>query len=634
MIEKLAKKKLEEELKNPEKLKKKVVRTVVIKGFLSILPLLIIFALVVSMFSILQEIGSKIKDTIVGVWQNIVNLFKKNQEIPDELVLQFIEDMEEYANVNFNDLKLSGDIDYDDEENQETILEDKIKYVRQFLESQLISQEANRPVSKLLQKAKVLPKYVAKGDEQSNIPEAQRMVYVTPEKFYAEMEKETKKDCSNWFTINEETGNIIYCTYTETKVSTKAGTDTEAKGGDPVRIYHAQEEFDYKSFISKYSTPAQFFIYLGEIVQNPNFLSAFADLITEAEKDKASGTYTTQIDFTLFETITHTTKTDVETYYENKYVGDEEVPVDADGDGETDLDENGNPIVNKVPKYEKTGPYTETTITDKWETNLVPAVTYANTWMMEETYRYEYEEGEPSTEGPTTPEKLEDETGDPSRVDRTMTTTTTKVISTYKGRGLENSVYKAGEEPDEHPEYTSFVDLLDEEFEIPHSSRKEAPGYKFRDGADWFLMLIAQDPQTSGKEVFMKYVLNRYTHGQLYGEVTWNDVVANGIYSDYMIDVGSNGGSSGGGNSGSGGSGGSSGGSGTTTSGNDVDVHDSSLFVTDVNKIKEAIDKCFRGGQHDNLYNNINAFMDMQSRYGVNAIYAMAKCKWENGCRY
>lgn len=54
----------------------------------------------------------------------------------------------------------------------------------------------------------------------------------------------------------------------------------------------------------------------------------------------------------------------------------------------------------------------------------------------------------------------------------------------------------------------------------------------------------------------------------------------------------------------------------------DFDVHDESLFITDIDELIKA----FTGGYSNNkmLIANAQAFLDMQEKYKVNALFAAA----------
>ncbi len=471
-----------------KKIGKAVGREIVTKFILPVLPWVLLLIIVVviagSLFSIFSEVGS----TISGLWQDFINSITTQSgkiEITDELAEDFINKVEESTGIKFRDLKLAGDIDYSAPDRQEEIKKANIKYVKMFLEAQIITQEINRPGVE----GRV---YLYRANAQNNsTEEATELIYTSPEDFESKLQSANSTGdeyIMQLFTLNASS-EIIVANKTEKTVN-----------GTVTKTFEKAPPQPYKNLISQYSTPAQFFIYLGEIVQSPKFLEEVVKLIKED----------TTITLTILENTTTEETTENYTY---------DVLVRQD----VELGNRGNLGYRFVPEDPKQE-HSQTTTTKVVNTSVSLAVTYVNTWQIEQKMPYEKVVSDPQVSTTVTGQdgipEIEDEEGsqdvDSIKVNQVITTTKTITTANYKAAPASDYKYKAGEKPDEDTSYTSFVDLLDEKFSLPNSTQKVVAGLNLRSGAEWFFKLLAQDPDTSNMENFMRYVMYKYT-GKNYG---------------------------------------------------------------------------------------------------------------------
>lgn len=123
------------------------------------------------------------------------------------------------------------------------------------------------------------------------------------------------------------------------------------------------------------------------------------------------------------------------------------------------------------------------------------------------------------------------------------------------------------------------------------SGSRKAPGSDMTSAPDMLFDLLAGNTKTANLENAMRYIMYRMT-GQDYGVTDFNSA----LVSMSAISVGS-----------------------------DYNVTDQSIFITDVNKLKDAIRSLEIGGQGEqNLLNNADGFMQMQETYHINAAFAVS----------
>ena len=139
---------MDDEENKPEtnkKLNKKTKKA--IKEIIStIMPSLIAILAVLIVASCVYSIVTQVVDSIKNIGQSIMNFFfgeNNGIEITDEQLDSLIESVEALG-VDFDDLGLLGDVDYSSEDVQEEMQKEKRKYMKMFLEAQIVTQELNK----------------------------------------------------------------------------------------------------------------------------------------------------------------------------------------------------------------------------------------------------------------------------------------------------------------------------------------------------------------------------------------------------------------------------------------------------------------------------------------------------------
>lgn len=118
------------------------------------------------------------------------------------------------------------------------------------------------------------------------------------------------------------------------------------------------------------------------------------------------------------------------------------------------------------------------------------------------------------------------------------------------------------------------------------SGERKAPGSDLVSAPDMFFEILAGNTKTANLENTMRYIMYRMT-GEDYG-VTLNSRSSRSVGSDYKVT-------------------------------------DQSIFIADVNKLKDAIRALNIGGQAEqNLLNNADGFIQMQQTYHINAAFAVS----------
>lgn len=324
-------------------------------------------------------------------------------------------------------------------------------------------------------------------------------------------------DIQNYFSVNNE-GKLVLASLETTNV--KKVTKTEGNLFDKTEnntSYVATEiVIDYKNLISQYSTPMTFFLELGMVTRNPNFLEAVVNMVKE----------NTNIQLTVLNTTTEEITTQIDKYTEHTISREAYWGPD-----------NGfvKPEITEEEKEVNVTETTTTTITTKIPTVKVTSV---NTWICEQNINYSKLPDEKTSVDSTIEQQsekektLSDDTSDledkaleegvpvkesVSWITREPTTVNiTTTIQNYDSGIPSDYKYKAGEKPDEDPNYASFVDLLDVLYKIPNSKERRTAGAYLKTDTDMFFNLLQQHPETQGMEQIMRYIMYKYT-GKNYG---------------------------------------------------------------------------------------------------------------------
>lgn len=589
---------------------KKVRRTILV---LLLIPIIVIVALGMSLFSVFGTIG----DTIQNVVHSFIDLFKivddwdGSIKIKDEDISKVIKEIENLG-FDMDDLWLLGDIEKEDTDNEETLKkkqeEAAKKYIRKFLEAQLVTETPHyEPV-------------IASGNAYNQKTYGQVYIYrANDQEYINENSKATPMSWMSYSTMQEEAAknnekglNAIKNHYSiddESKLVIAQWTKIETTGkADEVII--SLKHIDYKSAISQYTTPMNFFIYLTMVSQNPEFVSAVTDMVKNS-----------RIELTIMDT---------------KTVNVEEEKYSFTRNTKTTHETKRQGVVINTYTTSRSRGVEQTTTTTTTTVVPTPKITYAKTWFSEQRITYKianqdpYHNYEKYTENEDSSLADDAEPGDPQANGSTSWNTnkcreiTTDVTgTTYKEETRGNVIDKTGEKgsngvtQDSYKnerrqvknnftvdDKTTFLGLLDDYFKIPNSNRYEAAGKtNMVGGAEWLFGLMEKDGRLQNLEQVMRYVMYKYT-GKEYGVKELDLSIFNiRDFSDL------------------------------TSVGLKVKVGETGApEALTKQQIEEIISKRFSGEAYNNLMSAIDAFMEIQNRYHVNAVFAIAVAQKESSC--
>ena len=533
-------------------LKNKKVRIAIISAIL--IPITIIVSLATSLFSIFDTVG----DTIQSVVSSFVNLFIADDSwdgsitIKEADIQKVIDNIQELG-FDLDDLWLLGDIEREDTDTDETLKakqeEAAKKYIRKFLEAELVTET---------------PHYVNGGIESSNKTYGQVYIYRANDQEYinkdskatamtwmpySEMQEEAAKNnesglnaIKNRYSIDDE-GKLVIAQWTEIEITKETNTSLIKKKSNKVII--SLKHIDYKSVISQYSTPMNFFIYLTMVSQNPEFVSAVTDMVKNS-----------RIELTIMDTKT----VNIE---EDKYSYTKHTKTTHEVYDETGIDVIYTHTSGRSKEIEETTTTTTTTIIPTHK------VTYARTWFSEERVPYKIDNQEPyyyyeeytAEEDSSLADDAEPE--DPPandsaswNTDKCRIITTNITGTTYKEETREGVIDKTGEKgsngvtQDSYKnekrevknnfkinEQTTFIGLLDDYFKIPNSSRYEAAGKtNMVSGAEWLFGLMEKDEKLQNLEQVMRYIMYKYTDKDYQVTKLDSSIFSIRDFSDYSID--------------------------------------------------------------------------------------------------
>lgn len=589
---------------------KKVRRTILV---LLLIPIIVIVALGMSLFSVFGTIG----DTIQNVVHSFIDLFKivddwdGSIKIKDEDISKVIKEIENLG-FDMDDLWLLGDIEKEDTDNEETLKkkqeEAAKKYIRKFLEAQLVTETPHyEPViasGNAYNQKTYGQVYIYRANDQEYINENSK---ATPMSWmsYSTMQEEAAKNnekglnaIKNHYSIDDE-GKLVIAQWTKIETTGKA---------DEVII--SLKHIDYKSAISQYTTPMNFFIYLTMVSQNPEFVSAVTDMVKNS-----------RIELTIMDT---------------KTVNVEEEKYSFTRNTKTTHETKRQGVVINTYTTSRSRGVEQTTTTTTTTVVPTPKITYAKTWFSEQRITYKianqdpYHNYEKYTENEDSSLADDAEPGDPQANGSTSWNTnkcreiTTDVTgTTYKEETRGNVIDKTGEKgsngvtQDSYKnerrqvknnftvdDKTTFLGLLDDYFKIPNSNRYEAVGKtNMVGGAEWLFGLMEKDGRLQNLEQVMRYVMYKYT-GKEYGVKELDLSIFNiRDFSDL------------------------------TSVGLKVKVGETGApEALTKQQIEEIISKRFSGEAYNNLMSAIDAFMEIQNRYHVNAVFAIAVAQKESSC--
>lgn len=483
---------------------KKVRRRAIIQSIMNIVgPFLVIVAAA----SIVLGLFSAVGDTVQSILDKIGAFFTIDVtdgaiEIDQNQINDIIAGIEGLG-VSVEDLKLLGEYSENaTEEEKQAALE---KYIRKFYEAQGVTETINYYHKESNAYKTYGTVYVYRTNEDdTDGTKRYPLKYLEYEKMKKKQEAGDDSILKN-FSI-DDSGKLVIAGKTTVKKEWTKETD----GHLPLTT--KQEEvtlslrtIDYKSAISQYTTKMNFLIYLTMISQNPEFVSALVDLIKDS-----------RIEITIMDNVSTYENLEEYTYtFNDKYK-----TIETTGSGQTLQEEE----VIKETYQNITEITKETTIT----TTPSAHITYVKTWFCEQKISYNKDNGTGSVTSEPIENKIEDEEAPPEeeigswKTNQLKTTTSTSYSTSYKEGTKGDVKFILGERGDAEKyknkeiEEPTFVGLMETEFKIPHSTRKEKAGSNLASGAEMLFYLLQKDPDLENMELIMRYALYLYS-GKDYG---------------------------------------------------------------------------------------------------------------------
>ncbi len=417
----------------------------------------------------------------------------------------------------------------------EEVEECKKAYLKKIYAAEVISKEINRSFRDEGAGPQLYPEdpekyygrvYVqrVKDDRNSTQKEnLERLCYIDYDSFF----QLDANHIMRYFTIKEPTEDDPY---DRLCVASTTVTRDEITG-DILDTQITVQEINYKKDLMKYMTPVEFLLDLAIITENPEFVAAYSDnpdLMGLAERILKD----TEIQLTVMTTTTKTTTTTEVNY---------QIETESRG-SHTTVDEDGNVIDSGSFGPTKSEPVdadpeiTKISVTEKMP---MVAVTYVNTWFLEQEYIYNRVKLDPVTIGPDTKslnpsstawsEWQKEPSGQPVYDENAKTTTTTEVYSRSHEinrtqtitKLIEVETFVPGILRDPRYKIDEILKLLRTEFIIPETFVKQAPIGKIVNGAGTLLNMLSGSERTQSVEHIMRYVLYVYT-GEDYGVTELN----------------------------------------------------------------------------------------------------------------
>lgn len=580
---------------------KKFRRMLLINFISSILPLLLAGALILGIFGAVGDFFESLADGIAKAFtiDTTGSIGISDEEI--DTIVNGISNM----GVSMDGLKLLGDVDYTNPDIQAENKEKSREYIRKFYEAQEMTKTLNtKPDWLETWAAGDKPYgnvYVHRDRSNSETIEAtseNQLEYIK----YSDMvemkrgieNKTFAADIFKYFSIDDE-GKLVYAT---------------AKSyGDPDYIDEYKLEItlkhaDYLDSISQYTTSMDFYIYLTMLSQNPEFASKVADLAKQSE-----------IRIMIIDEgeINETTVT-------TKYDQNVQKVIKEENEGKTEY--KLGEVTTEENKEEKRSFHNS-----DGDSRVV--VSYVKTWFCEQKINYVKKEDvvsentttEPPEDQPASNEDkpeipLTEESVGKEYIWKTNIRKTTTVKTNRRSYEIGTSgdvKDRTGEKGSQGvnsegnvDEKTTFIGLMDNEFEIPNSSRKEAAGSNLVSSAEMLFELLKNHSTTQNIEQYMRYIMNKYKNTTRYGNIKYEDLASQMAIREI-----------------------SSGGNYTVN----TLMSAKNLCITDSNVLKKAINKldCISENSKKNLLEQVDSFLGMQKKYNVNAVFAIAVSIAESG---
>lgn len=606
----------EENKKNKKSPTQKAIKKLIKKVLISAC---IVILLAASALAIIDGVISSIKKIVGDVINAIVTPINAEEaqdlsdgiNITDETANSIKEQINSLG-FSLDDLYLSGNV-LGLDENSEEYKKEVNKYLKEFLLAEVCSQYPDFGIQEDDTHYNGIIK-VKRANSDSQVENATSMKYVRKDIFDAmvevanganksvegyESQNQVKNDIRNVFTI-DNVGNLYFAN--DTTIA-NSGAET----GSEYTV--TTQSVNYKDTVEKYAMPIAATLSLCEITQNPQYVYEFI------EKFVRGG----HIDITILDSKYVDT---YETWYEYTIEGEtkkytrEEKTINGQNTETTQKvygewkESKEEPTVTQIKKdkenYKKR-------VTTKIEGTA--QVTDVDTWMTKVNIAYEnkqddvnYPLGENGTKTEidlkeTMPDAIPN-TKIEIKDDKTKVETkyTVKEAYSVENESVNHNLWeRTSNEVDDvqiEEKAKNIIAQWNEKFTIPNNpgnDKKRSPGTMIKENAEMFIFLLDKDESTQKQSEIFQYLIYLYTNGK-YGKAELDT----SIYEN-----------------------------------NDLKVHSSSDIMVDIRKsdsklvlskekIRTAVTEVYSGDIQKNLTDNVDAFYKMQSKYKVNAIFAVA----------
>lgn len=419
--------------------------------------------------------------------------------------------------------------------------------------------------------------------------EAKDLTYIGYPKFQEMLQstdENVKREIMNYFTLDESWNLCVAKSYKKTinKYSHDELIDTQ------VEYTISETKIPYRTMVTQYAVPFLFLIDLQLVTQNANYVEAVSELMTKQS----------EIEFTIFDSIT--IDTDEYDYDATRHSRSMQ---EVQTSGETVV--GGRPTELVESEYD----VEDKTVVIEEIDNVKANVTKANTWIiqqetnyvMQETKEYPYTEEGTKNDLPDEPE-VQLGSWDTNRTEKyyeeiirrewTKSGDTNTQIKPSRFMGLwsnETGTYVVGApyKPNGVGKPGKIV-----EYDVLKGTSKDRPIINIITAREEFYELLELRVTTQTHAELMKEIIDFYLSGEELAEDTFNKTAFTSMYEPSEYIEGSYQG--------------------------DFDVHDENLFIKDIDELREAFSNGYSNSSQ--LIINAQAFLDMQDKYKVNALFA------------
>ncbi len=376
------------------------------------------------------------------------------------------------------------------------------RYLRKYYEAQVTTETLNLYHNESTEDKAYGSVYVYRANGENETDNRRNLTYIPYEQMQ-EYQANGNMDALNYFSIDAN-GNLVVAGTTQVTVERGSNENNLSVDNDNSSTGVTLVNINYKNVISPYSTKLTFLIDLLLTSQNPEFVSAVADLIRDS-----------RIEITIMDNVSTNVREETYTYTPMRKWEETVAP-------ETNsIDEEPQTVLRR----EAGEPVTEITRTTTVTTTPSFKPTYVKTWFCEQTINYiKKTDGPNSTE--SDPQHIPDE--EPAgnegewRANQTITTVETKTIEKYEESTRGDVVDIIGE-PEDAERYENneidtptFVGLMATSFRLPNTTRYTEPGLNIVGLDDTLFYLLQKNQDLQNMEHLMRYALYKYT-GNSYG---------------------------------------------------------------------------------------------------------------------